>query len=145
MFVSSKTCLQMAGAAGATLLMAAALPALAQTEAAKAPQAAPIAAVNQVVARDAVTGELRAATADEVKALQGKATKSRTLAAQPSLKSHVSGAKGVRLTDEFLNYAVVVRRADGTLETQEFSSKAEAEAAVKSPAPAAKPATAPTE
>jgi hypothetical protein len=130
--------------ASASLLMAAALPALAQTEAAKTAAVAPTAAINQVVARDAVTGELRSATADEVRALQGKA-KSRTLAAQPSLKSHVSGAKGVRLTDEFLSYAVVVRRADGTLVTQEYNSKAEAEAAVKSPAPAVKPATAPTE
>jgi hypothetical protein len=141
MSVSSKTCLRIAGA---SLLMAAALPALAQTEAPKtAPVAAP-AAINQIVARDAVTGELRSATADEVKALQGKA-KSRAQAAQPRLKSHVSGAQGVRLTDEFLSYAVVVRRADGTLVTQEYNSKAEAETAVKSPAHAAKPATDPTE
>jgi hypothetical protein len=138
MSASSKTCLRLAGA---SLVLAAALPALAQTDAIKA---APTAATNQVVARDAVTGELRAATADEAKALQGKA-KSRAVAAQPSLKSHAGGAQGVRLTDEFLNHVVVVRRADGSLVTQEYSSKADAEAAAKSPAPAAKPATAPTE
>jgi hypothetical protein len=141
MSASSKTCLRLAGA---SLVLAAALPALAQTDAIKAAPAAPAAATNQVVARDAVTGELRAATADEAKALQGKA-KSRAVAVQPSLKSHAGGAQGVRLTDEFLNHVVVVRRADGSLVTQEYSSKADAEAAAKSPAPAAKPATAPTE
>ena len=141
MSASSKTCLRLAGA---SLVLAAALPVLAQAEAVKAAPTATAAATNQVVARDAVTGELRAATADEAKALQGKA-KSRTVAAQPSLKAHASGAQGVRLTDEFLSHVVVVRRADGSLVTQEYSSKAEAEAAVKSPAPAAKPATAPTE
>lgn len=142
MSVFSHTRLQMAGAAGAALLMAAALPALAQTPAAKA---VPATSNNQVIARDAVTGELRAATAEESRALQGKATKSRALAAQPVMKSHVSGAQGVRLTDDFMTHVVVTRRADGTLVTQEYSSKAEAEAAVKSPASAAKPATAPTE
>ena len=139
----SKTCLHRVGAAGASLLLAAALPALAQTAAFEAPPQAAPAPINQLVARDAVTGQLRAATPEEAKALQAKEAP-RALAAQPSLKSQARGARGVRLTDDFMTYLVVVRRADGTLDTQEYNSKAEAEAAVKSPA-AAKPAAAPTE
>jgi hypothetical protein len=150
MFAASKTCLQMAGAG---LVLAAALPALAQIQAPQAPPApptsqtpaaAPAAALSQVVTRDAVTGELRAATAEEMKALQAKAVR-RVVVAQPIARSHPSGAQGLQLTDEFMTYSVVVRGTDGKLVRQEFSVKAAAEAAAQSPAPAAKPATAPTE
>jgi FKBP-type peptidyl-prolyl cis-trans isomerase len=147
MSVASKTCLRMAGAAGASLVLATALPALAQSpapQATKAAAAAPAAALNQVVTRDATTGELRAATAEEMKALQAKGPR-RASAAQPIFRSHSSGAQGVQLTDESMTYSVVTRGADGKPVNQEFTSKAAAEAAVKSPATAAKPATAPTE
>jgi hypothetical protein len=144
MSVSSKTCLRMAGAAGASFLLAAALPALAQSPAPQAAKAAPATPLSQVVTRDATTGELRAATPEEMKALQAKAPR-RSTVAQPILRSHVSGAQGAQLPEEFMTYSVVTRGADGKLVTQEVTGKVAAEAAVKSPAPAAKPATAPTE
>lgn len=139
MSVTTKSCARIA-----SLALAVGLPAVALAQTATAPQPASATAA-QIIVRDATTGELRAPTADEARALQPKQARGAAIAAQPLLKANASGAKGVRLTDEFMSYVVMVRRADGTLVSQEYSSKAEAEAAVKTPAPAAKPATAPTE
>lgn len=89
-----------------------------------------------VVVRDAETGKLRAATNEERAALQSLRASKRVMAlsavaATPQVKRHaVSGATGVRMTDDMLAYSVVVRRADGKLEEQCFPSKQEADAAV---------------
>ena len=89
----------------------------------------------QRVVRDPETGALRAPTAEEAAALQNltarRALQLRAAPAAPLQKFHASGARGVRLTDEFMSYSVMVRQADGTLAEQCFGSQAEADAAVK--------------
>lgn len=79
------------------------------------------------VVRDAETGELRAATGTEQAAMKAKiASTSRAARVAPQQvqqKTHgVSGARGVRLTNEFLSSSVAVRKADGTIEKQCFDS-----------------------
>jgi hypothetical protein len=102
------------GAAGAGLALCAfALPASAQ----QAQQEAVQSVDSQVVTRDAETGKLRPATAAEQATLQSLKAMMRE-APKPTLqKFHSNGATGVRLTDEFLSAATVVRNADGKLET----------------------------
>jgi hypothetical protein len=89
----------------------------------------------QVVVRDAQTGKLRAATAEEHAALHeqraAKRSALRSASATPQTKFHASGAVGVRMTDDMMSYSVVARGADGKLVEQCFASKAEADAAVK--------------
>ncbi len=78
---------------------------------------APAIADSQVVARDPATGQLRPATAEEAKAL--RAARAAHLRAGGSVTSathtHWSGARGARLTEDFMSYSVVVRTADGKL------------------------------
>ena len=70
----------------------------------------------QIVARDPVTGAVRAATADEVKALQrSRAAHARSGSPTSARHFHSNGARGARLTDEFMSYSVVLRGADGKL------------------------------
>lgn len=89
-----------------------------------------------VVVRDAETGKLRAATNEERAALQSLRASKRAfalsaVAATPQAKRHaVTGATGVRLTDDMFSHSVVVRRPDGKLEELCFPSKQEADAAV---------------
>jgi hypothetical protein len=98
----------------------------------------PVEANKLIVVRDADTGALRAATADEAAALASKPAAGKTAmvgaravaAQQPLLKGHRSGAQGARITDEMASYSVAVRRADGTLDTQCIEGKADAEAAL---------------
>ena len=95
--------------------------------------------------RDGTTGQLRAATADEAQTLhQSRARALRAAPAAPMARVHNSGARGVRLTDEFMSYSVVLRGADGKLVEYCFSTREAAEAAVKSES-VAKAATLPTE
>lgn len=92
-----------------------------------------------VVVRDAETGRLRAATADEKAVLDAQrlnrrqALRSSAAMAPitPQLKLHHTGATGVRLTDDMASFSVMVRAADGKLVEMCFASKEEAEAAVK--------------
>lgn len=86
------------------------------------------------VVRDAQTGQLRAPTAAEAAALQGKPTRVPVTPARTLQKYHHSGARGVRLTNDFMSHTVVVRQADGTLAEQCFDNKEEADAAVKASA-----------
>ena len=78
------------------------------------------------VVRDADTGKLRNATAAEATALRAQAAnqlRSARIAPQtPLQKFHVSGARGARLTDEFVTSSVAVRKADGSIEMQCFDS-----------------------
>lgn len=79
------------------------------------------------VVRDAQTGKLRAPTAEEAAALKAQAPAARSAArtAAPGFvlnKSHSSGIKGFRLTDESMSTSVAVRKADGSIERQCFDS-----------------------
>jgi len=157
MFATFKSCARSVSVAGTGLALVgiAALPlqALAHdghAEAAKATQAqAPVDANAQVVVRDAATGQLRAATPEEAQALHssraGVATlRKSAVAATPQARFHPSGARGARLTDEFMSYSVVVRQPDGSLATLCFESREAADAALKA-APVATTSTLPTE
>lgn len=100
---------------GATALsMGAQAQTVQSSETVAAPLTAPAVADGQVIARDPETGKLRAASADEMQALQRhRATQRRAARMEP--RSHWSGAIGARLTDEFMTYSVVVKRSDGKL------------------------------
>lgn len=90
------------------------------------------------VVRDAETGKLRAPTAAEQAALQsqaqarasGNASAMRTAPQATQQKFHASGARGARLTDEFVGSAVAVRKPDGGVETQCVDSHGAAKSAV---------------
>lgn len=115
------------GAAGVLALCANALPASAQQIAEQqAAEQAPHSSDAQTVARDATTGRLRAATPEEAQALA--AAKARTMArvASPRTlpKTHATGARGARLTDEFLTSSVAVRQPDGTLKIEHGTADA---------------------
>jgi hypothetical protein len=78
------------------------------------------------VVRDPGTGKLRNATAEEQEALKAQASSStarvRTLRAAPQQfqqKIHASGARGVRLTDEFTSSVRAERQPDGSIKTFE--------------------------
>lgn len=75
-----------------------------------------------VVIRDAETGQLRVPTAAELEALGARTNRLAEVrigaTAAPLQKAHANGARGARLTDEFMSYAVVTRAADGSLVKQ---------------------------
>lgn len=85
------------------------------------------------VVRDAKTGKLRSPTAEEHAALKAQASSDkRAMRVAPQVfqqKYHASGARGVRLTDEFTSSAVAVRKPDGSVEMQCFDSHDAANAA----------------
>jgi len=88
----------------------------AEVQAATDQDAAPAIADSQIVARDPATGQLRAATAEEAQALRrARAEQRRGGPVTSATHTHSSGAHGARLTEEFMNYSVVVRTADGKL------------------------------
>ncbi len=72
---------------------------------------------SQTVVRDAETGKLRGATPAEAVALKAQSVKANArIAPKATLqKTHSSGARGARLTDEFLTSSVAVRNADGSI------------------------------
>lgn len=133
---SSPRLAQLAAAVLATAAFAA-LPTAAFAQEKPAPAAAEAPADSLTVARDATTGKLRPATAEEHAALaQIKAAKARNLRATsaPSVqKFHRSGAVGVQLSEEMMsaNTLIAVKGADGKIEMRHAGSKAEAEAAVQ--------------
>ena len=154
MYSTFKSCVRTIRlASGLTLAGVVAMPlhAAAQEPAQPAQVFIPVDATsNQMVVRDADTGQLRAATADEARALHANrpaaaATLRRSAAATtPQARAHVSGARGARLTDEFMSYSVLVRQPDGKLVELCFESKEAAEEALKA-SPIAKTTTLPTE
>jgi hypothetical protein len=79
---------------------------------------------SMTVSRDAETGKLRAATADEITALKAAgAAKAMRMSAKPTQqKVHASGARGARLTDDFMSQNVAVRQPDGSMVEQCFDS-----------------------
>ncbi len=73
----------------------------------------------QRVVRDAVTGELRAPTAEEFQALEAAEANARRGAPAapreaPVARRSVHGAHGFRVGDRFMTYSVIKRNADGT-------------------------------
>jgi hypothetical protein len=77
------------------------------------------------VVRDPHSGKLRAPTADEQKALNngngngnGSSIAVRAAAVPTQQKFHSTGARGLRLNDEFMSSSVVTRTADGKIEMQ---------------------------
>jgi len=83
-----------------------------------------------VVVRDAQTGQLRAPTAAESRALAPKTTSAMTAPARPSMVTHASGARQVRLGERGLVYSVVTRDADGKLSDECVRGEEAAEHAV---------------
>lgn len=115
-------------------LAALALPACAQQ--AESKQAAPRQVQTQegmVVVRDADTGELRAPTADEARALHPRTNASAAGMAAPAPKmvTGPGGRRSVQLGDRHMVYTVVTRGADGKLEEQCVHGAHAAEHAVK--------------
>jgi hypothetical protein len=121
---------------GLALIGFAAMPlqALAEDRQAPAKPAAIESSDDITVVRDAETGKLRAATPEEHNALQqlkaSRLRNARVAPAVPLQKWHASGARGVRLTDEFISSAVAVRKPDGSVGQECFDSHEAAEAAV---------------
>jgi len=115
-------------------------PALSSTTAAQAPSGqAPStpAQSGMVVVRDAQTGQLRAPTAAESRALAPQGPTAGIAAqAAPALVTHPGGARQVRLGERGLVYSVVTRGADGKLAEQCVKGAAAAEKAVHTPASA---------
>lgn len=99
-----------------------------------------------VVVRDAQTGELRAPTAAEARALAPAPAASAAMrATSPALVTHPDGRRQVKLGERGLVYTVVTRDADGKLHDQCVQGAAAAEKAVHPSAPAsasASPSTA---
>ena len=88
-----------------------------------------------VVVRDAQTGQLRAPTAAEARALAPPSSASmRVQSQQPALVTHPGGSRQVRLGERGLVYSVVTRGADGKLAEQCVHGEAAADKAVKAPA-----------
>lgn len=108
-------------------LCAAALPAAAQQT-----EQADHTADSVTVARDATTGKLRAATAEEQASMHALKAKSMMRVATPQVqqKFHASGARGARLTDEMVNASaeVAVRTPDGKIVIAHGATEAEAKA-----------------
>lgn len=98
-------------AGSAMLLAAAALVAMSPSMAAGAPA--------MRVVRDPVTGQLRAPTASEFKAMQAREARdraaSRVVTPAPVPLRAANGAVGYRVGDRFLSYSVAKRSADGTV------------------------------
>jgi hypothetical protein len=115
---------------------------------ADAPQAAPAPEADtpvngnadaQVAVRDAATGHLRAPTASESQTLHAEGAKLRRAIRPTMQKTHSSGAHGVRLNEEFMNYSVVIKQPDGRLVEYCFSGPEAADAAAAAPASATNP------
>ena len=136
------------GLGAVALALGASMSATAQsspTAAASAEVSASPSADAQIVVKDGDTGKLRHATPEEARALHaGRASARAARGASPESRSHWSGAQGARLTDDFMSFTVVVKRADGKL-VELCVDGAETTAKVVASAPQFKPATLPTE
>ena len=95
---------------------------------------APSQGTGMTVVRDAETGKLRAPTAEEQGTMEAaNAAKSRNFRVSPKptmQRYHASGARGARLTDEFMSTSIALIKPDGSLEKQCFESSEAAVAAI---------------
>jgi hypothetical protein len=119
---------------GLMLMGSAALPLHALARDPQAAATAITASHDVTVVLDAGTGNLRAPTTDE-QAVMETAKAARALnfrvAPRPTLQRyHASGARGARLTDDFMSTSIAVIQADGSLEKQCFESHDAAVAAM---------------
>jgi hypothetical protein len=99
--------------------------------------------VGMRIVRDPVTGQLRAPTADEAKAMDDAEAKARAdrAAANPAgtadsrapVEVRTSNGVRYRVNDSFLSYSVISRKADGTLAMQCVTGKDAAEKLVRDP------------
>ena len=89
-----------------------------------------------VVVRDAQTGQLRAPTAAESRALAPPPSAGMRAQAAPALVTHPGGSRQVKLGERALVYSVVTRGADGKLAEQCVQGEAAADKAVHAPASA---------
>jgi hypothetical protein len=87
-----------------------------------------------IVVRDAQTGQLRAPTAAESRALAPPPSASMRAQGQPTVVTHPGGSRQVRLGERGLVYSVVTRGADGKLQEQCVHGASAAEKAVHAPA-----------
>jgi hypothetical protein len=90
-----------------------------------------------IVVRDAQTGQLRAPTAAESRALSPapSASAAMTAPARPTVVTHPGGSKQVKLGERSLVYSVVTRDADGKLHDQCVQGAAAADKALHASAP----------
>ena len=104
-------------------------------------QQAPAADQGMVVVRDAQTGELRAPTAKEIRALQPPpgAAAAAAAASPPKMVAGPGGRRSVRLGERHMVYSVVTRDSDGKLVEQCAHGAHGAKRALANPAPATKP------
>lgn len=94
-----------------------------------------------VVVRDAQSGQLRAPTPAEIRALAPPPAAAQMNApSQPALVTHPGGSRQVRLGERGLVYSVVTRGADGKLAEQCVHGAAAADKAVNASANPAAPA-----
>ena len=106
---------------------------------AEAKAAATVEADGMVAVRDAVTGQLRAPTAEELASLQSSAqakaapARLRALSVAPVQAERMNsrGAFGFRPGPENVSYSVVTRNADGSLSSTCVQGQDQAEAIVK--------------
>jgi len=99
--------------------------------------------VGMRIVRDPVTGQLRAPTADEAKAMDEAEAKARAdrAAANPAgtadtrapVEMRTSNGVRYRVNDNFLSYSVITRKADGSLAMQCVTGKDAAEKLVRDP------------
>jgi len=96
--------------------------------------------VAQRVAKDPVTGALRAPTADEVKALDAKTARTASLTGARGLRTgkinpqpiqHADGSIEQELTEDTQIFSVARRNDDGTLDIACVTGKSAAEAVVR--------------
>jgi len=83
-----------------------------------------------VAVRDAQTGQLRAPTAAESRALAPKPAASLTTLARPAVTTHPNGARQVHLGERGLVYSVATRASDGKISDQCVHGAQAAEQAV---------------
>ena len=103
------------------------------------------------VVRDPVTGQVRAPTHEEFKAMQdeekaaraaartaGSASAGATAAPAPSQVRRADGSVGMRVGESFLSFAVVTRKTDGSLDMDCVTGADTAEQVVRGKAPQTK-------
>ncbi len=110
---------------------------------AAAPAAYAADGVGMRIVRDPVTGQLRAPTADESKAMDEQAAKDRAekASANPAgtadspapMEFRQSNGVRYRVGDSFLSYSVIKRNSDGTLSMQCVTGQETAEKLVRDP------------
>lgn len=120
----------------------AALPPKAGAQMQPQPEQQPSQQQGMVVVRDAQTGQMRAPTAAEARALAPPSAARLSAPAQPTMVTHPGGSRQVRLGERGLVYSVVKRGADGKLAEQCVHGTEAAEKAVHAPTTAATSAAA---